>query len=270
MRKLGLAGVFLTSFLRLIPTQAAPLHQWTIDEKYRGGHQSTYQKIKWQIPNIMRQTMINNAVKLGMNFRDGWQYPFEIKFVDDSPFGVENVLAYVQIYSDGVAIKQDLNINLGAYDREPFNFEKVFAHELTHAMLNDAIGAEATMILPVWLHEGLAVYAADQGETMVKSYAHKFSGFAARQMLNGLEGGHGALDYAEDYLAVKYIYAKHGPNSLHNFVREVIRRKGDVPGAIQYTCFESWEQFTINARAFAKEEIDAIGPPKRGQQQNPY
>lgn len=262
---------FLLILLFFLPLKAQDRHEWTLDENYSGAYPQTFQKLKWQVPILMRQTMINLSVKLGMNYQEGWQYPIQIRFLDGAPGGAENILAFVQIGTTGDGqFVQQLGINLAAYEKEEFNFEKTFAHELVHAMLNDAIGGEAAVVFPVWLHEGLAVYGAGQGEAVVKAYTYQFSGYAEGKLINGLEGPHGALDYAEDYLALKYMYEKHGPNSLHNFVREVIYRKGDVPGAIQYTCFESWDKFQENARLFAKEEIRRLGFAKRGQYEKPY
>src|SRR5689334_4921298 len=193
-----------------------------MDEFYNGSHQESFQKLRYSLPNLVRQTMINMAVRLGLDFQDGWRYPLAIGFEDGSPMGVENVLAYTQLLStDDGRFMQRLNINLEAYDKEQFDLEKVFAHELVHAMVNDEIGGEAAKDLPIWFHEGLAVFGADQGETMVKTYAHQYFGMGPDYIINGLEGPHGALDYAEDYLAFKYLNEKVGSNALHNFVREV-------------------------------------------------
>ena len=251
---------------RVAPTRVA----WQMDDSYQGPHQDTFQKLKWDVPILMRQTMINVAVKLGMHFEEGWQYPLIIDFVDLTPPGMENALAYVQLGTGKDGIAQHLSINISAYDRDPFNFEKVFAHELVHAMINDAVGAEAAIRLPVWLHEGLAVFGADQGEQMAKSYVYQTSGWSEQKLLLGLENHRGGISYAEDYWAIKYINEKHGSNSLHNFVREIISRKGDIPGALDYTCSETWDSFQKHAREFSKEEIKKIGPAKWGRDEKPY
>jgi len=241
-----------------------------MDESYDGPHQASFNKLKWEIPNLIRQTTIDMSVRLGLSFDDGWRYPLTVGFVDGAPRGVENVLAFVQYHKMDKGLRQDLLINVRAYEKQGFDFEKVFAHELVHAMLNDAFASESIVILPRWLHEGLAVFGADQGEQMVRVYVHRYWGFAEGKLLNGLEGPHTALDYAEDYWAVKYINEKHGPNFLHGFMREVIQRNGDVKGALQYTCSETWEEFEKNVRKFAIEEIQEIGPPTRGKIENPY
>jgi hypothetical protein len=121
--------------------------------------------------------MIDMAVRLGLNFQDGWHYPLTIRFVDGMAYGSENILASVELASDEInGAQQFLNINLTAYAKENFNFKSVFAHELVHAMLTDEIGPDASYSLPVWFHEGIAVYGAEGGgrdiskrETMSKA-----------------------------------------------------------------------------------------------------
>lgn len=261
---------FVTPSLNHADEESQKSHQWVLNEEYSGSHQISFQKLRYEIPVIMRQTMIDIAVRLGLHFEEGWQYPLTIQFVDGSPNGVENVLAYVELGRSSRGIEQVLNINLEAYDAEQFNFRKVYAHELVHAMMNDAIGAQAALKLPVWFHEGLAVYGSDQGEQMVADYHQRFTDMSNEAMINGLGGPHTALDYAEDYLAFKYIYAKHGSNALHNFVREVIARDGDIEGALRYTCFENWADFQKNAKEFSLQELKNLGTPKWNYQGKPY
>lgn len=245
--------------------------EWTMEESYNGPYQNSYQKLRYQVPNLIRQTTINIAVRLGMDFREGWAFPMLVRFVDGSPMGAENVLAYVQLSKTGRDFAQSLNINLAAYEREPFNFDKVFAHELVHAMVHDAMGGDQSFDIPVWLHEGLAVYGADQGEQMARAYLAQMPDKPDEDFLNGLEGPHGALDYAEDYWAIKYMHNRHGVNSLHNFMRELVRRKGDISGALEYTCYESWAEFQENARKFALAEIREIRRSTRNMtERRPY
>lgn len=184
--------------------------EWKFDDNYQGSHRSDFDQLRWKIPNLMRQTEVNLAVRTGLNFQDGWQYPITIHVVDGAPPGIESALAWVSISSNGDGFAQSFNVNLEAYVQTQFDFEKVFAHELTHAMVNDEIGGEAAVALPTWFQEGLAVFGADQGDQMVKVYANHYFPSAASVLLNGLDGPHTALDYAEDYLAFKYLWDKKG------------------------------------------------------------
>ncbi|MCG3203572.1 MAG: hypothetical protein KCHDKBKB_00242 [Elusimicrobia bacterium] len=228
---------------------------WEFDETYQGPYQNSFNKLRNEVPILMRQTMIDLAVRCGLSFYEGWQIPLVVRFSDQAPFGVESILAYVQMQTNARGeVRQELVINLKAYETENFNFDKVFAHELVHAMLNDSLGV-ASVQLPVWFHEGLAVYGANQGENLKLATVGQMDNATVSTFINGLEGAHGALDYLEDYLAFKYIHDKHGINSLHNFIREIISRKGDIPGALEYTCLEDWNTFLKEAKTFAEKEV---------------
>jgi hypothetical protein len=86
----------------------------------------------------------------------------------------------------------------------------------------------------------------------------------AASFLNGLEGPHGARDYLEDYLAFQYIHDKHGVSALQNFIRDVIARKGDIKGALDYTLHESWDEFQSNVRAYSEDQLFMVGRNLRG------
>ena len=245
--------------------------EWEYVDEYGGPFQDEYESLRWDIPNLIRQTVIDLSGKLGFPYDEGWRFPLKVRYTDKSGRGAENLLAYVALYkTSDENFFQELNINLAAYSKHKFNYEKTLAHELVHAMMNDALGGEAAAFFPRWLNEGLAVFGADEGDQMVKSYVHKYYGFAEQKILNGLEGPHGALDYAEDYLAVKYISENHGPNAISFFIREIINRNGDVKGAYEYATSEDWASFLENSREFSKEEIGRIKPPRRGKHEKPF
>lgn len=261
------AGMTTLAFLipSFVHSDEIPRIPWVMDDSYSGPNQNSFNKLRYEVPILMRQTMINLAVRCGLDFEEGWQCPLTIRFDDNTPMGAENVLAYVQMeQAENGGIRQNLVINLQAYAAESFNFNKVFSHELVHAMLNDSLGVDS-MKLPVWFHEGLAVYGANQGEQLKDSYVGQIPHSNISTFVNGLEGSHGALDYLEDYLAFKYIHDVHGVNSLRNFIHEVLRRKGDIAGALDYTCLQDWETFLAQARAFAEEEVAEVTRSLRGE-----
>jgi hypothetical protein len=252
--------LFIVFFIPCLYSAEESRIPWVIDDSYRGPYAKSFQQLRYEIPNILRQTVLNLSGRIGLRYQEGWRYPLVVGFVDASPFGMENILAYVQIFStESGSIKQELKINLKAYEQDEFNLGKVLAHELVHAMMNDSLGAEASIKLPLWFHEGLAVWGAEQGEPMLKSYVYQYGSSVDSVILNGLEEHSNALDYAEDYLAFKYIYKKHGINSLHNFVAEVVKRQGGIPAALEYTCFETWEEFKQHVDEFSRKEIQEIG-----------
>lgn len=256
-----------------VPAPAAtPVHyEWKIEDLYTGPHQDDFNRLRYEIPNIVRQSEIDIAVTMGLNFQEGWNHPLVIRFVDGSPSGVENVLAFVELLTDGKDSMQRLNINLDAYARDRFNFEKVFRHELFHAMLNDALGDNALNV-PHWVHEGMAVFAADQGEQMLDSYLSQIEQGTEEQLLHGLPDGMlGGVDYIEAYLAIQYIRNVHGINSLQAFTRALVADNGDVTAAVQSSCNEDLGTFKANAHDYALSELRRIRRTLRGRQDsNPY
>jgi len=272
MRPSPLLPLILTVIALVAPVRAEDSLQrydWKLDDTYSGAHMADFNRLRYEIPILMRQSQIDIAVATGLDFQEGWRHPILVRFVDGSPMGVENVLAYVELLTDGKRQAQRLNINLGAYAKEKFNFDKVFRHELFHAMLNDALEQDAQN-LPRWLHEGFAVYAAGQGDQMINSYLSQIEAGDEEGFINGLEGPHGPQDYVEDYLALKYIRDRHGINSLQGFTRALVAKKGDVAGAIEASCFEDWPSFERNARAYSISELKRIKRTLRGAQSGPY
>ncbi|MFN0116905.1 MAG: hypothetical protein ACKVQC_01260 [Elusimicrobiota bacterium] len=199
--------------------------------------------------------MIDASVRMGLDFEEGWIYPLTIQFVDSAPSGIENALAYVQLRENSQGIYQSLNINLALFQKDDVNFRGVLGHELVHAMLNDAVGAQASSLLPLWFHEGLAVYGGNQGEEMFLRFLSSVDEKEATRILDGLDEFHSATDYLESYLAFHYIYERKGISSLRNFVKEVVKRKGDISGALSYTCFESWDDFQKNTKEYSLEKF---------------
>jgi hypothetical protein len=272
MRPSPLLPLLFSAFIVAAPVRAEDSPQrldWKLDDTYTGAHADDFNRLRYEIPILMRQSEIDIAVATGLDFQEGWSHPLLVRFVDGSPPGVEHALAYVELLSDGKHQAQRLNINLDAYAKEKFNFDKVFRHELFHAMLNDALGPDAANV-PRWLHEGFAVYAADQGEQLISSYLSQVETGDEEKFINGLEGPHGAEDYVEDYLAIKYIREVHGVNSVQGFTRALVANKGDVPAAIQASCFEDWETFQKNAREFSLSDLRRIKRTLRGTQAAPY
>jgi hypothetical protein len=253
-----------------LPCRAgAPLHQWKLDENYGGSHTGDFERLRHEVPILIRQSLIDIAVRMGLDFQEGWNHPIIIRFVDGSPSGAESALAYVQLLSDGQTAAHVLSINLAAYASEPFNFEKVFRHELFHAMLNDALGPDAVN-LPIWVHEGMAVYAANQGEQMINAYLSGVEAGDEEQFVNGLDGPHGGQDYVEDFLAVRYLRDRHGMNALPSFTRTLVSSRGNVYSAIEACCSEDAATFQANARAHAVGELKKIKRTLRGNQAGPY
>lgn len=108
----------------------------------------------------------------------------------------------------------------------------VVVHEYVHAyhweyVYSDQGGSWNNV--PRWLREGLAVYGAHQGEDRVKNTmaVHMTSGYntvdtTKDYLLEGLVSNddHGAVNYAQDYMALEYIVNNYGLSTLQSILEE--------------------------------------------------
>ena len=130
------------------------------------------------------------------------------------------------------------------------DFDPIFYHEMTHAVLNDAVVSETRRALPSWVQEGLAVYISGDGEARVRALAQRVRKSQAKNLVRGLEEP--ILDYSRNYLAFKYMKDKYSINSLQAFVRELTN--GKLPeAAIEESTGVSWDVFCSRLKEYSAE-----------------
>src|SRR5437016_9158179 len=126
-------------------------------QDYTGRHQDIYVTQYDRMRLLVRQAQVEVSARLGLiQYREGFQYPLWIRFVDGSPPGAESMLAYVQLMENNGTFAQNLVVNLDATAATREDLDRIFYHEMTHAVLNDAVGGEASVKIPHWVQEGLA------------------------------------------------------------------------------------------------------------------
>ena len=260
---LGAAALFSLSGVR-----AEPRFPCRVDDSYSGPRQEAFQKLRFAIPGLAQADQVEVSSKMGLDYRDGFRYPLTIGFTDSPlPMG-EYALAYVHLYQYGTEIRQEMNINLEAYAQSSFDFEKVFAHEMSHAILADALGKEAFGKLPTWLIEGLALWVAGQGEELARAEAHRYPAFAERVLVRDLTQPASAAMYPQYFLAVEYIEKTKGAAAIQNLVHDLAGGK-TFPEALAYNV-EGWEDFQKNVRDFSTRYIQSLGPGEYGKKERPY
>jgi hypothetical protein len=240
-----------------------------LDDSYDGPHQDAFQKLRFYIPNTINTTQIELASDMGLDYREGFRYPFTIGFVDEPVSGSEYALAYVQLSQGDLGFRQRMNINLEAYSQLPFNFDKVFRHEMSHAILSDAVGGDAFGKLPVWLIEGLAVWVAGQGEQLTRAQAHRYPAYAEKALVSGLEGPRRAGLYPQYFLAIEYIAKTKGIGALQNLLHDLVNER-PLREALAYNLGEDWETFQNNVRNFSVQYIRNLGTGSPFEREQPY
>src|SRR4029077_18607640 len=135
----------------------------TLAQENHGPHQTEFTSQYDRVRLLVRQAQLEVSSQLGLiQYREGFQYPMTIHFDDGAPAGVEYALAYVQLQQSEKGFRQQLVINLEQLTAHPMDFDTVFYHEMTHAVMNDAVGGEAALRIPHWVQEGLAVYISGE------------------------------------------------------------------------------------------------------------
>ncbi len=229
----------------------AARHEAVLKKDYQGSYEREFATQFDRVRLLVKQSQLEVSSKLGLlQYREGFQYPLTIRFDEGAPAGLENALAFVTYSQRGQDFEQELVVNLGELARFPHHIDTVFYHEMTHAVLNDAVGGQATFRIPRWLQEGLAMYVAEEGESRVMQAAGNLRRSLAHTLIFDLDGSTYSNAYPQYYLAVKYILEKHSINALQGLVRDLVSGKS-LNDAIQNNTGLSGSQFQKNVKEFS-------------------
>lgn len=246
--------LFWLSFVLLVApatAEKAPRYQAVLSPRYTGAHMEAFTGQHDQVRLWVRQAQLEVSSQLGLlQYQEGFRYPISIEFADGAPPGVENALAFVQMGENQEGFIQRLVINLAAPQEGSFELQTVFFHEMTHAVMNDAVGGQATMKLPRWLHEGLAQYIGGDGEKRLTQLCSQYRKNFFTQFRYDLDAPDGSLAYAQFYLGVKYILQRKGINSLQALVRNLIAGM-PYDQAIEDSCAQKLPAFKASVRDYS-------------------
>ncbi|OGT91347.1 MAG: hypothetical protein A2286_10075 [Gammaproteobacteria bacterium RIFOXYA12_FULL_61_12] len=142
------------------------------------------------------------------------------------------------------------------------------AHELTHAVMAEQMGLERYDRLPMWIKEGTAVHAADQGLARIKALLKR--GYNLARLGNEDEGDDGnpiSLEkYVENYLKIQFLLKTYGQSALHTFI-SAIMRSGQVDHELAAS-FNGLNEETLNhyCRDFIARQLTANARPVQAQE----
>ena len=119
-------------------------------------------------------------------------------------------------------------------------------HEMTHAVMADIMGLRSYDRLPMWVKEGTAVHAADQGLARIKALTRKgvdLNKIGAED--ENLSGNPISLEkYVENYLKIRFLLKTFGSNALHRFVKRLMKT-GNVKQELS-VCFNGLTESVMN------------------------
>jgi len=226
----------------------APRVAAVLQTTYNGNHPDLYAQEQDRVRLLIHQAQLEISSQLGLlQYRDNFRYPMTVRF-DDAPVrGLEHALAYVQPIPTRHEFRQELVINLDVMTVSSLDFDLIFYHEMTHAVLNDAVCAVYHRALPSWVQEGLAVYISGEGPERVRALAQRYRKSTVKAAVRDLEEP--VLDYARDFLAFKYMVDKQSINTLQAFVRDLTEGK-QVQEAVEDSTGQTWDAFRRNVKEY--------------------
>ncbi len=219
---------------------------------YHGGYQDLFVSQFDRVRLLVHQSQLETSARLGLfQYQQGFAHPLRIRFDDQAPAGIENALAYVAAGStrDGQFV-QEMVVNLGEMSKNANDFDQIFTHEMTHAVLDDACGGDASKTIPHWVQEGLAQFVSGEGDRRVAQAAGRVRKSQAHNLVVALDGPFSGYAYPQYYLAIQYMNDRHSINSVQAFVRDLIDGKS-VSNAIVDEVGMPYDQFVHEVREFS-------------------
>lgn len=230
------------------------LHNVVSVKPYKGkfSDQSIVRKNIVQIQGKANRLLKKTLSRLGMVETIG---KIDIYFTADFKINEKefNVITYTSNKNN--KRRQIILFNVRHLMFDSYDIEKKLIHELTHAVMRDAM-RENYRLLPRWFREGIAVWSASQIESK-KKYLVSGSVFIDKKpllLINGLEGKHTLDDYLEDGLFFEYIESQYGHAAVKSVVQLVIEGVS-YQQALESVLKNDWEKITEAASLYAKEEV---------------
>ncbi len=249
MRGIPLASVLLVCAVPLSWGEPAQRFTASFQTSYAGSHSELFARQQDRVRLLVRQAQLEVSSRLGLlQYQEGFRCPLTVRFDDTAAPGVEYALAYVRMGQTQRGFVQEMVVNLDVMSRNDRDFDRIFYHEMTHAVLNDAVVSQSGTALPSWVQEGLAVYVAGDGDERVKALAQSVRKSQAGHLVHDLDEP--ILDYARNYLAFKYFLDKRSINVLQAFVRNLTQ--GQTPqAALQDSSGLSWDTYRKEVRDYS-------------------
>ena len=240
--KILITAVLALTFISPAPCMAdEPRHAATFQTDYQGPYRDLFAQQAERIRLLVQQAQLEISSRLGLfQYREGFRLPLSVRFADVTQPGVEHALAYVHFTQSSSGLAQEMIVNLSVCAQNPADFDSIFYHEMTHAVILDALDPQKALAIPRWVHEGLAEYISGEGPARVRWIAQHFNRATVGQAVHSIDSP--GVDYAHAYLAIQYLEDKYSVNAVQGLVRDLIQGK-NTQDAIEDVTGESYEEF---------------------------
>ncbi len=238
-----------------------------IIDVYQGGFKDDYPQELVRVRSYVLSVQSDIATLLGLQYGQGFLHPVAVRFDDGAPAVNENPYFYVQTKGTGDDFHQELVVNVEAYAKRRADWPTKentlrggFRYALTQVMLNDMAAGDSEKALPLWVQEGISVYASGQGDDFVQELAERKHRSKVGELVGDLNSPSPYLvpkDWALYYLAVKYIAASGG---LQAFVRDITNGKS-AADTVRNTLSQEWPVFEEHVHAYALQALTGYALP---------
>jgi len=234
--------------------------------RYRGS--SGYEKLLADLPFVYQEALQKIKRSLGVPVPD--KLEVIVVFSDELTHnGLRLRGKRRSVQSAGRQILHYIYLDLEFLTTGQASLIEEMTHEMTHAVMAETTGLEIYETMPMWIKEGTAVHAADQGLARIKALMRR--GFSLAQFSNEDESDDGnpiSLErYVENYLKVQFLLKTFGNEALHRFINRLLR-SGDVAAELAASFNGlSEEVMTKYARDYISKTLIANSRPKHAREQ---
>lgn len=235
----------LAFFVFLLPCSAfAVLH---IDTSYTGKFRNTtgYAKILADLPFVYQESFQKIERSLGIPARE--QMYVVVMFSDNLTYKGFRLRGKRQsMRTANRTIVHYIYLDLDFLINGQATLFEEMTHEMTHAVMADTMGLKEYDALPMWIKEGTAVHAADQGLARIRALTRKgFDINAIGGEDENIDGNPISLEkYVENYLKIRFLLKTFGSSALHRFVKRLMK-SADVAQELA-VCFNGLTEEVMN------------------------
>ena len=235
-----------------------------IDTSYSGKFRNTsgYSKILADLPFVYQEAFQKIERSLGIPARE--QMYLVVMFSDHLTYKGFRLRGKRQsIRTANRTIVHYIHIDLDFLINGQATLFEEMTHEMTHAVMADVMGLREYDSLPMWIKEGTAVHAADQGQARIRALTRRgFDINAIGGEDENIDGNPISLErYVENYLKIRFLLKTFGSSALHRFVKRLMK-SGNVQQELA-SCFNGLTEEVMNqyAQDFIKNTLlDNVRP----------
>ncbi len=236
------------------------------DGRYRG--QPGFEKILADLPYVYQEALQKISHSLGISIPEKTQ--IIVVFSDHLTHNGLRLRGKRRSVEGPRGILHYIYLDLEFLMNNQATLLEEMTHELTHAVMSEAMGLAKYDALPMWIKEGTAVHAADQGLARIKALLRR--GVNLSSIMNEDEADLGpnpiSLEkYVENYLKIQFLLNTYGQETFFRFIQRILAG-GQVQAELSQ-CFQGLTEQVMNlyARDYISRTLIANARPMQAREQ---